>query len=784
MSAPGPAVPTTTDRAVTLADNAEPSVAAGRYTIDLAQEISGKDGTGKDFRTPFRAPQQAFHVHGPRFALDPSVVHTGFPNPGSTGDFSFVLPHVVLTDPTLPWQRTMKEGERFPWMALLVLHESELPDSALTPDGARPQPAATLVLDKEGKRTYSESGTALPDLPYEPIPEGVTNCRTVDLPAAVFVDLTPRLGELAPLAHVQRTITPSLAPAMADPEVPTRGAVLLSNRLPRSDGRYIAHLVSLEGFTTRLDGRKPPSSTGQPEAERVRLISLWSSSFVSRKAAKATFATVAKQIADNSSGRFSLRLPHTVSGSGTAQAHAQRRIDDGFVPVNHHLPDGSTTVGWYRGPCVPATPRPLPDDPRSYGRESDALVHLPEHGCFDVSYASAFALGRVLALADPAVAKGLLDLCHDGLDLAHALARHPDALKPLPGDGEPTGAELAEALGTLRRGNGADEEFRRGLVPHVSPALLSADSSAPAPPLPDSPSEAVKAVLDAPADSVAGALVRALAADRARDLDEAGLGFASLIRALPFDHVVPDARMLPPDSARVFVLDPRWFDAVAAGAVATGTRGAPGGELGALLLERLREKVKLPEAGMFVRSALVRDWPGLAISATRTETKNGDPVDVMFGPPLSLAPDLLLLTFTRMPTDVVLREPGHALSFGPDGTSNGRDFLNLRYLKAEGGKRVGETIDKARLEYGRELLRTRGESGRAREVLRIGTADAKEDDTLVKALRDRLHKAGQCAKDDALPTSAVGLQLLNSPCQLVFSPKGVPAPVSQPKESE
>lgn len=198
MSAPGPAVPTTTDRAVTLADNAEPSVAAGRYTIDLAQEISGKDGTGKDFRTPFRAPQQAFHVHGPRFALDPSVVHTGFPNPGSTGDFSFVLPHVVLTDPTLPWQRTMKEGERFPWMALLVLHESELPDSALTPDGARPQPAATLVLDKEGKRTYSESGTALPDLPYEPIPEGVTNCRTVDLPAAVFVDLTPRLGELAP----------------------------------------------------------------------------------------------------------------------------------------------------------------------------------------------------------------------------------------------------------------------------------------------------------------------------------------------------------------------------------------------------------------------------------------------------------------------------------------------------------------------------------------------------------------------------------------------------------
>src|SRR3954447_18760906 len=54
--------------------------------------------------------------------------------------------------------------------------------------------------------------------------------------------------------------------------------------------------------------------------------------------------------------------------------------------------------------------------------------------------------------------------------------------------------------------------------------------------------------------------------------DSAGRWLARLclLGGLPFDHLVPDARMLPPESMRFFFVDQNWLDALVDGALSIG----------------------------------------------------------------------------------------------------------------------------------------------------------------------------------------------------------------------
>ena len=78
----------------------------------------------------------------------------------------------------------------------------------------------------------------------------------------------------------------------------------------------------------------------------------------------------------------------------------------GYVPLNHQLRTGGQTVSWYRGPLVPyqipsqrvTLPIASPDA---------ATVFDPTTGMFDVSYAAAWTVGRMLSLQDAAFSTAL-----------------------------------------------------------------------------------------------------------------------------------------------------------------------------------------------------------------------------------------------------------------------------------------------------------------------------------------------------------------------------------------
>src|SRR5262245_5797588 len=102
-----------------------PGLDSGEYMLSVSQSVSTQSGQFGN--------RYFFSVQSPRFALDPSEVFATYPPDQAEGEFNATLPHVVLTNRTLPWQRnpTLEEPNlKFPdgkhdrdiptWLAVLL----------------------------------------------------------------------------------------------------------------------------------------------------------------------------------------------------------------------------------------------------------------------------------------------------------------------------------------------------------------------------------------------------------------------------------------------------------------------------------------------------------------------------------------------------------------------------------------------------------------------------------------------------------------------------------------
>ncbi|MEM9687701.1 MAG: hypothetical protein AAF934_12395, partial [Bacteroidota bacterium] len=87
-----------------------------------------------------------------------------------------------------------------------------------------------------------------------------------------------------------------------------------------------------------------------------------------------------------------LRLPDLTNDTENINPYLQ----SGFYPLPHKLRGGGQTVSWYHGPLSPQSNTESLSFP---AKGSDALLRYYEAtGLFDVSYAAAWELGRLLAL--------------------------------------------------------------------------------------------------------------------------------------------------------------------------------------------------------------------------------------------------------------------------------------------------------------------------------------------------------------------------------------------------
>ncbi|MGI5531594.1 hypothetical protein ACQEVX_30710 [Streptomyces syringium] len=732
---------------VQFIDSLVPQVTAGRYTLTAHQSLT-HGGTRVDEDGYLDPPAtQDVEVRAPRFTVQPEWVHGTYPSPGATGLYDDVLPHITLDRPTLPWERdeaTAANGTRLPWLALLVLGEGELPE---TDPHCLGQTEARTVEQLTG----TEDGVVLPafDQATDPVTDDdkKTVCRTVLVHRAVFHAVAPTEAELPLLTHVRRVNHRHQAPTLTGDLIQVGDyAVVVGNRLPRAaGGRYVAHLVSLEGWQKYLpDGTK---ETYDGPDQKLRLISLWSWAFETVPDHAPGFAALTEHFVDTEGEQGSALLLRVPPGdrplSGDDQKEVADRLHDGYLPVSCHTESGRQTFAWYRGPFLPQPARPRTDRERRRCA-AEALIHLEQYGVFDVSLATAFTAGRGVALADHRFGAALLRL-------------RGKVRRAVDGRGRPAAGARARL----------EHLVTNGLAGHLGEALR-----APARATPPTRRAGVTPV-PAPVGTPTAAHLAVRGDDPLVDAHDEDLllvrnrllGLRNLA-GVPFAHLVPDTRMLPAESLRFFHVDPDWTAMLLDGALSVGLAHSFDLTTDALVFgpdgQAPLPEPAAPVTGLLLRSQLVSGWPALEIRPYASPRATGDDEKAL---PVvrreALADDVLLVLIEGIPGRVEIAEPQQGVHFGIDepdegGADDPVDDGVIR-LRALTGDDIGKEIPD------KHFPATPG----LRRCLRATGAGA--PDTVLSVSRLAAGLKAALALDHDLTPSEFAIQMINAAQRRTFT---------------
>ncbi len=541
---------------VRFIDYRETLLEAGVYRVHVTQRADVTDVNKVKTRHDLGDAELAFSVISPRFALGSDNVADVFPPVGARGAFAGVLPHVIMNTDTLPWQRSAAlawaSTPQPPWMALLLFTTPEWETVTVDSGGA----GVTVG-------TLNSTDPLHPALPSERQQHAEDPVSVIDVPAALATALCPELGDLDLLTHVREATWGS--------DVRAQSVVVCNRPIDPGDKEegFVVCLVSLEG---RWRGSEEPTALlPKGDAAKVRFVVLhrWTFRSLANQPELHTMIrgmtgadVLDEDLSTPTSVDLSLRLP---TPDGLSEG-VQARTRAGFVPITHYLRDGSRSGAWYRGPFAPHdAPLPRPDSV-VHVRDADELCSFDESlGMFDVSYATAWQLGRTMALAERESAMRLVRLKH-----------------------------------RLRRAAqvGADAASHPMLSAHSDPAEPATELRLSASKDPD---------------------IRWL-------LDESLFARLGRLEGLPFRTLIADERLLPDGreagsleaglgSLRAFAVDPWWGMALWDGAFSVG-RVTEGDALADLQVQQELALSGLPRTfGVILRGAGLRSWPNLVVDA-------------------------------------------------------------------------------------------------------------------------------------------------------------------------
>lgn len=751
-----------------LYDNYVPQLQAGNWFIKVNQTLT-QNGTAVN-KDPLTAMQE-FVVSGPQFFIDPNQVLNQFPPSGSTGRYDEVLPHIVLNDPMLPWERKMADpNNRQPWIALMVFEEPELIGGENNVTCAIPTTVGDFL--QLGGATLAPKPTKEDDI------DAGASCVYIQIPVSVFADNAPRLDELRFLSHCRQVNTGDKAIMGLNEH--GLFSVIVSNRFPAGPPKgstqpvkNIVHLVSLEGMESYLSA---DASFGS--YQNVALISLASWVFYSLPDLTEDFRALVLNLFSQETDsqkiipdRFWLRLPPPVPGNDAASIEAAKRITDGYVPLLYHTRTGEESFAWYRGPFAPIQPAVL-TKPSPFFTADAAIIYDKTFGVFDVSLASAWEAGREAALSDRLFGQRLLDF----RQRAH---RFTDTLYNRLVSDHFSDTQIAQLDATTT----IQDQFL-SLLDKQLLVDIGADPNA-------QPDASQKTVTDTPTDPVADAKafmsdpavlqkLQAMVQDDLAPIAE-WLGKLMLLYPLPFNCLVPDERLLPAESLRFFYVDTNWLDALLDGALSIGldssrqtffneiTKGmVHSAAMDALSVYRNSLRgVTSPSppsppsviCGLLLRSALVAGWPNLAI---RPKDASGKMLSILRMDHLS--PNVLICLFDGVPAQVELSEPQEGFGFGVDDDGN----AVLRNLIPPSGSMttpIGAQIGDPFLVYdltGAKPACMRTAGGRALNIAPASTSG------LIQSLAAALTTAGSPPGGNLTP-SGFALQMVKSPEAIIFN---------------
>lgn len=635
---------------VTFEQSHQPSLPVADYEIFVKQSVKIKDRTdGADYTAT-----RYFTVAGERFELKPTDVHSVFPPDGNLGLHHNVLPHIILNRSTLPWERTAEwyaQGEPkqvtgVPWLALLLFDEDQKP--------------APLVV----KASELENPPATPRFPKIELESGQKSAdqvTVIDVPQRVLKTIMPAIDELKLLAHA-RFGSDNKGQAVGD-----ELAIIIANRLPRAGKTSTAHLVSIEGRfekgTVLGDPQKYGFSWGTSDDELIRLITLKSWTFACEHEKKG-FKQLLTELNQQPDSIGTLRLPRSNN------QNVEKLLAKGYVALPHYFRHGDETASFFHGPLTPGKNTSTVNLP---ARCADELVRYDtDLAMFDVSYAAAWEIGRLLALQDKEVSTGL-----------YQWKRQQAQFK----------AQTSQRVAHL--------PFQKKLLGRTA--------------IP-------KPIRD---------------------------WFDSLrkLEGVSFNYLVPDERMLPPESIRFFCVDGAWIDCLADGAFSIGRISSSDHKADKLLAAKNLSAGGVVTSGFLLRSEVVSGWPALQVEGYSEQKKQIDLLRIE-----RLSAGVLLCLFAGAIARVDIHQKPETLHFGFD-AAQGSFSKSLRDAK---GKKLDRTEIKVTDEHWRR--NTSGNPDPSSRTLNVAV--------LANSINQKLNPTGP-----PLTSAQFGLQMIEGVERIIFSGK-------------
>jgi len=624
----------TTQKLVTFVQSDVPPLRDGTYTLTVQESVPKQ--TPQDF--PAAA---TFVVQGERFALAPGEIVSVFPPALANGEFAGAFAHVVLSRRTLPWERSLRDGDQtlaeYPWLAILVFDDATAPTPTRV-TAADLVPKGTPITVTES--TVTGTGTLPPNIlsygadTLVPLGYGETpadDCVVIDIDLATFNQIAPAVADLQYLAHLRD---------LRDADSDVQSAVVVGNRIPAVGTPCRAVLVSLENMADYLPLADGTPSTSIPAGiDTVRLLAYTNWTYTANALEQNLLNLLEGLNTAPAGSPDTVRLPiagdapdatrvqqaaaaqaAAAKGTGTlspddATVIVQNALAMGYVPLDHHLRHGGHTVSWYRGPLAPYPVTTTISVP--VGGPDAANRYDPQAGLFDVSYGAAWQLGQLLALQNSGVATAIY-AWRQTVRQDQAAAAEQQLLLDLFA-GQPV---LASLLATRQ------ERLSDG-PPALAPELVSWFQ-----------------------------------------------GLATL-EGVPFNYLVPDERMLPPESLRFFYLDGNWVDALVDGAFSIGraTTGEGLAPAVRVAVAGLRDPDATgPLTGIVLRSQALVGWPNLLIDGF-SDAAGTAPVTRLRR--ANLARDTVLCLFDDVIELLQIEEPPEQLHMGVESTS-GAYWTTLR----------------------------------------------------------------------------------------------------------
>lgn len=732
--------------------NSIPALDSGEYKLQVTQSLALTVATGSYFSAPV---VQTFHVDAPQFVLSAAEVGPRLPGHNAIGQFGWVLPQVQLNRKTLPWERVMSTSNRdTPWMALIVLRDSEL---VLNPLTRGPIFNATV-----GTIGTVPSDVFWPNLSHDCLLEKPeTPVQTIRMTLDVFKNVMPRLGDLSMLSHT-RSLHPEPGNRQGDTDRDI--AVITANRFPPASatGRCHCFLVSVEGYANYL---VDSPAFGNKSKVQLAVLQYWT--FVSQPMDHSGFLG---GLSAMNTDQWLLRVPLP---AGVTDKTVIARLNAGFVPIEYAVDAHNSSYAWYRGPLTAQVAPPLPLNGASLPASDGAMVYIQDEGVFDMSYAAAWEMGRALALADADFAMCLLQFRTASYRILSLLV---DRLR-LSAFANVTDLQaIVDSNAIYNTFDGMINQKIIALLQRISLQVVPPPSNPkPAPPNPAPPVVTTQNFLQNPA------VVELIGQAVAQELIPVAAWLAQLrlLCKVPFSHLVPDQRMLPPNSLRFFHIDQNWLDCVMAGAKSVGVQGsqdtffyeamrsviddAVAQEMNAFMLNIAGQSTgdhtgnsttREAMSGMLLRSTIVTDYPTLTITATKT---NGTVLKVLRKERLS--DNIMLVIWLDVPEKVVIAEPNAGLSMGAPYGQNG----GITYLRTQSGNGIGTKTSSKFPSSGdfTQFFRhidTGSHDSPADNVLKV----AEGSGNLAGALKSALHK-------QSMDSATMAMQLILSPDYFTFS---------------